>query len=756
MERFGHRGNVLLGYNASSSLEPSSSRDSDDVGVDFNDVFGGPPRRSAVHDIRYSFGGGRMVDSDQDKAVSRSPWPGLSTEKPVFGEESGGDRRRYPSDDFYDDIFRGGDGPYSSPRSSKPGSRVLSPARPLPPKAEPFATSLPAQFSLPAKLTKAMDLPTFGSSPRSANKHKDGSSTPNTSLSRFSSQSFPEQNGQNLLSHELSFSNEEASYITKSPENEVGGNLKGDAKSVEVLIKSGQFHFSIYKWPTKGIPFLSPLREGKNSTFKGKVKFERCVSSKGRIEHEAKVSELLKSNVHGSDSCLLTEDLSAIVSNTAKSCQIVEEEGFIYPESKPFETMQIGETKPISLPEIGLSEGIKKETSTSKQEGSKPDLKPLRSLLHDEIEEQGDEDIIKMAEGKENLEKVTAMPHSNVGIINNVMEHEEKESNNKRAEVNKDPVGSPRNSGDNQGINRVKGKVKDFVKIFNQETPSKIKINVITRSQSSRWKSTENYGADSEVRENATTNNKVVSNVNMKPDASFTVENKSEKSKKQHSGQKNMKPEASLMVEERIDKSNKQQSDRKATKPGVNMKPDASFPVEEMIDKSNKQRSEPKTTSHKSNDNRSAQMDAAPIPESLPRDSNVTLGDIDDMFHDNFQIKELSPDEEKPSKTEEDSDALRASDSKIQHWSNGKKGNIRSLLSTLQYVLWPESGWKPVPLVDVIEGNQVKRAYQRALLCLHPDKLQQKGAASHQKYIAEKVFDILQEAWEHFNSIGSL
>lgn len=59
-------------------------------------------------------------------------------------------------------------------------------------------------------------------------------------------------------------------------------------------------------------------------------------------------------------------------------------------------------------------------------------------------------------------------------------------------------------------------------------------------------------------------------------------------------------------------------------------------------------------------------------------------------------------------------------------------------------VLWPESGWKPVPLVDIIEGNSVKRSYQKALLCLHPDKLQQKGAASLQKYIAEKVFEILQ------------
>lgn len=59
-------------------------------------------------------------------------------------------------------------------------------------------------------------------------------------------------------------------------------------------------------------------------------------------------------------------------------------------------------------------------------------------------------------------------------------------------------------------------------------------------------------------------------------------------------------------------------------------------------------------------------------------------------------------------------------------------------------VLWPECGWKPVPLVNIIDGNAVKRTYQKALLYLHPDKLQQKGAASHQKYTAEKVFDILQ------------
>lgn len=64
-------------------------------------------------------------------------------------------------------------------------------------------------------------------------------------------------------------------------------------------------------------------------------------------------------------------------------------------------------------------------------------------------------------------------------------------------------------------------------------------------------------------------------------------------------------------------------------------------------------------------------------------------------------------------------------------------------------MLWADSGWKPVALVDIIEANAVKKAYNRAMLCLHPDKLQQKGADSNKKYMAEKVFDILQVNYEN-------
>ncbi|KAK4254579.1 hypothetical protein QN277_009941 [Acacia crassicarpa] len=89
-------------------------------------------------------------------------------------------------------------------------------------------------------------------------------------------------------------------------------------------------------------------------------------------------------------------------------------------------------------------------------------------------------------------------------------------------------------------------------------------------------------------------------------------------------------------------------------------------------------------------------------------------------------------------------------DREIRLWSSGKETDIRLLLSTLHYILWPESGWCAIPLMNLIESSQVKKAYQKARLCLHPDKLQQRAATQTQKYIAEKAFPVLQDAWAAF------
>lgn len=97
--------------------------------------------------------------------------------------------------------------------------------------------------------------------------------------------------------------------------------------------------------------------------------------------------------------------------------------------------------------------------------------------------------------------------------------------------------------------------------------------------------------------------------------------------------------------------------------------------------------------------------------------------------------------------------AAEASNNQIKCWATGKERNLRALLSNLQHVLWPDSGWQPVPLTDLIEGAAVKKAYRKATLFLHPDKMQQKGATTEQKYVAARVFDILQEAWKTFSNL---
>ncbi|CAG7904846.1 unnamed protein product [Brassica rapa] len=88
-------------------------------------------------------------------------------------------------------------------------------------------------------------------------------------------------------------------------------------------------------------------------------------------------------------------------------------------------------------------------------------------------------------------------------------------------------------------------------------------------------------------------------------------------------------------------------------------------------------------------------------------------------------------------------------DAEIKLWATGKEGNLRALISSLHLVLWPGCGWEAVSLTDLITSAAVKKVYKKANLYVHPDKVHQKG--TQQKYIAEKVFNILQEAWNKFN-----
>ena len=87
---------------------------------------------------------------------------------------------------------------------------------------------------------------------------------------------------------------------------------------------------------------------------------------------------------------------------------------------------------------------------------------------------------------------------------------------------------------------------------------------------------------------------------------------------------------------------------------------------------------------------------------------------------------------------------------KLEKWAKGKNDNVRALLSTLDQVLWENSGWKGVGMTDLMNPAQVKKHYRKAMIIMHPDKVKQKGGTTEQIYIADYLFDLTNQAWEHF------
>ncbi|KAM1725419.1 hypothetical protein FF2_016040 [Malus domestica] len=746
MERFSQRESLLLGYSPQSAFVNSGSsshtptKNSD---VDFHDVFGGPPRRSSTNEMRYSFGettesSGLKRDAYDDDDDDSS---GL-IEKPVFGEGSV-NRRRTQSDDFFDDIFKGNHSVSSSPRrlqrdpfASAPGSQVISPAHPLLHKPEPSAaSSLPAQFSLPDGFSKGVvDLPAFGSAAHTS------------SLSRFSNQAIHEESRndirsstrQSSSSRDFSLVGEGSSSLATSDKADTGLNSEQDSKSSENPTSSSpfQFHFSIYRWASKGVPIVIPLRGRNGSRVQERTKNEEDSSTKESAATESTRRESPKSTLPNTD-FLSNEDpladarsptlerniqendllLDEITPDKVDPQQFVEKA--ILPVTKSGTVSSLHDTtgdvsgntisfhksediKPHPLLQTASSVDRQKEIPALMERVHEPVLNTVRSLFFDDDLQQGNDEVTKTSSKKEVVVKSSADVDAN-----KTAKHEDrKRSSSTKIEVIKASFqGSPKNSGDNLGRSKVKGKVKDFVKMFNQEVLCKPTYDG------------RNLGSHS--------------------------------SRTMDKGAPKAENEASITATRMNDYL--QKSDVK------NTFSDASVKMKEDLKQLEKEYSKAKTASFMLN-NAPVQDTPASSTGSVPDGSKPIIEDADESFTETFQMKEITEDEKKelPPQPGNNREEFQAIDAKIRQWSRGKEGNIRSLLTTMQTVLWPESGWKTVPLVDIIEGNSVKRAYQRALLCLHPDKLQQKGAASHHKYLAAKVFDILQEAWGHFNSLGSL
>lgn len=91
---------------------------------------------------------------------------------------------------------------------------------------------------------------------------------------------------------------------------------------------------------------------------------------------------------------------------------------------------------------------------------------------------------------------------------------------------------------------------------------------------------------------------------------------------------------------------------------------------------------------------------------------------------------------------------------KLTAWEmkDGVKKNIRTLLSSLHTVIWAGSGWKPAGMADLLDANAIKKMHRKAILIVHPDKLQ--NGTPEQKVIAAHLFDVLNQAFDRFRETG--
>ena len=87
----------------------------------------------------------------------------------------------------------------------------------------------------------------------------------------------------------------------------------------------------------------------------------------------------------------------------------------------------------------------------------------------------------------------------------------------------------------------------------------------------------------------------------------------------------------------------------------------------------------------------------------------------------------------------------------IEAWMHNKKDNIRSLLCTMDAVVWSGAPWKSPSVVDVMEPGQVRKWYMKANLVVHPDKVKQSHGSLEQLTRAEMIFDVLKHAWGKFS-----
>ncbi|TVU48070.1 hypothetical protein EJB05_07692 [Eragrostis curvula] len=734
--------------------------------LDFADVFGGPPRRSSGNERPSRRGSMDSSSFESSAPRARSGGP----ETPVFGDRGSGDRRRQLGEEFYRDIF--------------PGSETASPRRPgagdwgdvFGGPASPGSAARPrSSFSMKFNRGTDSSMPTSPSW-QTSNRNDDGTSydysvptsSPNSQLKHYLAQEEPQQDSRKKPSswHPPFLSRFRSQNGDKKNTSNYVSSMESEGEgthvSYESIMASNKFHFSFYKWAGKGTLLVLPATtEDKDAAIIGLRSFPQVVvqefdlideedsmstatgASKSQTDYEDSKSgkhstspaskegpmalffdDYMQGRKHSTD--YSKNDVSSY-SPSAKSSQSA--------SGEKHRSSRVKRKVKDFMKIFSLEDSPKRKGAPEAQDQTSSVKKESKTELQDKFtisSSEANEDVITIQMNNQNAVMPSLLiTGGRKDKIDNTVDHGERyiedldgclvehlsadpslHNNQEKEQIklggySKNGVSSDSPSAkssrspslEKSHSGRVKGKVKGFMKIFSPKGSPKRKGAPDAQDQTSSVKNESKTELQDKFTVSSSEADEDVKTTQMSNQNAFMLSPMSE-------GQ------------ERLEK--------------------------------------PVLISDSKMDTNSARNEA--VPNELitgGRNDNLdNIIDLGEIYVEDLDVCLVEHISEDPVlHNDQEKEQIKIAESKIREWSRGKEGNIRSLLSTLQYVLWPESGWKPIPLVDVIEGAAVKKAYQKALLCLHPDKLQQRRAAMHQKYIAEKVFDILQESWKEFNSV---
>lgn len=85
---------------------------------------------------------------------------------------------------------------------------------------------------------------------------------------------------------------------------------------------------------------------------------------------------------------------------------------------------------------------------------------------------------------------------------------------------------------------------------------------------------------------------------------------------------------------------------------------------------------------------------------------------------------------------------------KVMEWKEGKKNNIRALLCSMHTILWDGTKWNKCEMHQLVSSTDVKKAYRKACLAVHPDK----QVGTENENLAKLIFMELNNAWSDFEN----